>query len=62
MTCQRSAGDQQTRVPCAPASAQPWRRRLGHMLVFLVAMLASAAVLAAPRVVRVGVYDNPPKI
>lgn len=32
------------------------------MLVFLVAMLASAAVLAAPRVVRVGVYDNPPKI
>ena len=62
MTCQRFAGDQQTRVLGAHAPALPWRRRLGHMLVFLVAVLASAAVLAAPRVVRVGVYDNPPKI
>jgi PAS domain S-box-containing protein len=32
------------------------------MLVFLVAALTTAAVLAAPRQVRVGVYDNPPKI
>lgn len=32
------------------------------MLVFLLATLTSAAGLAAPRLVRVGVYDNPPKI
>lgn len=62
MTCQRFAGNQPMRVPDAHASVTPWRRRLGRVLVFHVAVLASAAVLAAPRVVRVGVYDNPPKI
>lgn len=62
MTCQRSAGDQQTRVLAALASALRWCRWQGRVLVFLVAVLASTAVLAAPRVVRVGVYDNPPKI
>lgn len=62
MTCQRSAGDQQTRVLAALASALRWCHWQGRVLVFLVAVLASTAVLAAPRVVRVGVYDNPPKI
>lgn len=45
-----------------PASAAPWRRALTRVLALLVAALASAAVLAEPRMVRVGVYDNPPKI
>ena len=62
MTCQCSAGDQQTRVLGALASVLRWSRWQGRVLVFLVAVLASTAVLAAPRVVRVGVYDNPPKI
>jgi PAS domain S-box-containing protein len=44
------------------ASSAPWGRVLARALAFLAAALASAAVLAAPRVVRVGVYDNPPKI
>ncbi|MDP2020926.1 MAG: transporter substrate-binding domain-containing protein, partial [Hydrogenophaga sp.] len=29
---------------------------------FLLAMLATSAVQAAPRMVRVGVYENPPKL
>lgn len=40
----------------------PWSLCLRGMPVFLVATLTTAAVLAAPRQVRVGVYDNPPKI
>lgn len=54
--------DRLTPGQCSIASSAPWGRVLARALAFLAAALASAAVLAAPRVVRVGVYDNPPKI
>lgn len=31
-------------------------------VTFLLAMLLTSVVQAAPRVVRVGVYENPPKL
>ena len=62
MTSQCADRVQWTRAQGSFVSAAHWRRWLTRVLVLLIATLTSAAVLAAPRVVRVGVYDNPPKI
>lgn len=62
MTCQCLDRDQRTLAQGARALAKPLGHWLWRVLVFAAAALTSAAVLAAPRLVRVGVYDNPPKI
>ncbi len=47
---------------CCLASAAPWGFGLGRALVCLAVALISMAVQAEPRTVRVGIYENPPKI
>lgn len=62
MTSPCTACDERTLARNAHASATPLSPWLGRLLVFIVAALAASAAMAAPRLVKVGMYDNPPKI
>ena len=62
MACSHPTGHGLTPPPGSHAAAGTRRRWLARAWVLFIAVLASSAVLAAPRLVRVGVYDNPPKI